>query len=111
MEINLKEINEITVVQLSGELDSNTSPEAESAINEKLKSGVKKMIVNFIDLDYISSAGLRVMLATAKKITAKDGELVICGLNEVVQEVFDMSGFSTILNLADDEAAALDELS
>jgi anti-anti-sigma factor len=60
-------------------------------------------------LDYISSAGLRVLLATAQKLQAEDGALRVCNLNETVQEVFDISGFSTILSVFKTETEALNE--
>jgi anti-sigma B factor antagonist len=64
--------------------------------------------VNFEKLQYISSAGLRILLAAAKQLKAADGELRICDLNEVVKEVFDISGFSTIFKIFENETEALD---
>jgi anti-sigma B factor antagonist len=64
--------------------------------------------VNFKELEYISSAGLRVLLSTAKHLEPSGGEIRICTLNDVVREVFDISGFVTILNLFADETEALD---
>jgi len=107
MEINIREVNSINIVEFTGNLDTNTAPEAESQINGLLDSGASKILVNFEDLNYISSAGLRVLLATAKKMLASGGSLKICSLNSTVQEVFDISGFSTILTLAENEADAL----
>ena len=64
--------------------------------------------MNFEKLDYISSAGLRVLLAAAKQLKGIDGELRICSLNEVVREVFDISGFTTIFKVFGSESEALD---
>ncbi len=64
--------------------------------------------MNFEKLHYISSAGLRVLLAAAKQLKTADGELRICDLNEVVKEVFDISGFSTIFKIFENETEALD---
>jgi len=107
MEINIREVNGVNIVEFTGNLDTNTAPEAESQINGLLDSGASKILVNFENLNYISSAGLRVLLATAKKMMASGGILKICSLNSTVQEVFDISGFSTILSLAADETEAL----
>lgn len=107
MEINIKEVNSVSVVEFTGNLDTNTAPEAENQINGLLDSGVSQILVNFDNLNYISSAGLRVLLATAKKMMTSGGSLKICSLNSTVQEVFDISGFSTILSLAANEEEAL----
>ena len=95
------------VLSFQGNLDTNTSPEAESQINDLIEAGAQKLLVNFEKLDYISSAGLRVLLATAKKLKPGDGDLKICCLNQTVQEVFDISGFSTILSVTSSEEEAL----
>ena len=107
MELNIKEVNTVQVVGFTGNLDTNTAPEAESQINALLDDGASNILINFENLNYISSAGLRVLLATAKKLMASGGSLKICSLNSTVQEVFDISGFSTILSLAVNEADAL----
>lgn len=107
MEININEVNGICIVKFTGNLDTNTAPEAESQINAQLDGGADKILIDFKDLNYISSAGLRVLLATAKKMMASGGKLKICSLNKTVQEVFDISGFSTILSLETNEADAL----
>ena len=107
MEINIKEVNDVKIVEFTGNLDTNTAPEAEGQINGLLDDGATRILVNFENLNYISSAGLRVLLATAKKMMVSGGTLKICSLNSTVQEVFDISGFSTILSLAANEADAL----
>ena len=64
--------------------------------------------MNLAKLDYISSAGLRVLLASAKQLKPDGGEIRICNLNEVVKEVFDISGFVTIFKVFGSETEALD---
>jgi anti-anti-sigma factor len=107
MDISISESDEVRVLSFQGNLDTNTAPEAESQINGLIDSGVLKLLVNFEKLDYISSAGLRILLATAKKLKPVGGDLKICCLNPTVQEVFDISGFSTILSVASSEEEAL----
>jgi anti-sigma B factor antagonist len=107
MEISISESGDVRVLSFQGNLDTNTSPEAESQINDLIEAGAQKLLVNFEKLDYISSAGLRVLLATAKKLKPGGGDLKICCLNQTVQEVFDISGFSTILSVTSTEEEAL----
>jgi anti-anti-sigma factor len=107
MNIDIKESGGVQVLAFEGNLDTNTSPEAEAKINELIEAGASKLLVNFGQLNFISSAGLRVLLATAKKLGPAGGTLRICGLNATVQEVFDISGFGTILNVSETEEEAL----
>jgi anti-sigma B factor antagonist len=107
MNIEIRESQGIQIIAFEGNLDTNTSPEAESKINEILNTGQQKLLVNFEQLNFISSAGLRILLATVKKLNASGGALRICSLNATVQEVFDISGFVTILNVKNTEKEAL----
>ena len=107
MEITTKDINEIKVIQFQGHLDSNTSQEAEKSLNDLLEKQAKKILVNFEKLDYISSAGLRVLLATAKKLGTDQGEMRMCNMNDVVREVFEVSGFSTIFKVFPTDSEAM----
>ena len=107
MEISITESGDVRILSFQGNLDTNTSVQAESEINSLIDAGTQKLLVNFEKLDYISSAGLRILLATAKKLKASEGDLKICGLNETVQEVFDISGFATILSVTKTEDEAL----
>jgi anti-anti-sigma factor len=107
MEISTRTQGDVTIVAFAGNLDSNTSPEAQAAIDGILARGAKKVVVDFSALDYISSAGLRVLLGAAKKLSGPGSALRLFGLNETVREVFQISGFSTILPVVATEADAL----
>jgi anti-anti-sigma factor len=107
MEIKTRTQQDVTIVALAGHLDSNTSPEAQAALDAILAGGGRKVVIDFGSLDYISSAGLRVLLGTAKRLSQGGGALRLFGLNETVQEVFQISGFATILTVVDTEASAL----
>ena len=107
MDITTRTLSGVTIVALAGNLDSNTSPQAQQALDAILAGGGKKMVVDFTALDYISSAGLRVLLGAAKRLKGAGGALRLFGLNETVREVFDISGFSTILAVFATEAEAL----
>ena len=107
MEIATRTQNGVALVALAGKLDIHTSPQAQQALDAILASGAQKMVIDFTALDYISSAGLRVLLGTAKRLSGAGGALHLFGLNETVREVFDISGFSTILAVFGTEADAL----
>ena len=106
MEISTRTSNDTHIVAIAGSLDSTTSPAAQKAL-EPVLAGAKKVALDFSQLDYISSAGLRVLLGTAKQLRASGGGLRTFGMNETVKEVFDISGFSTILPVFPSEADAL----
>ena len=94
-------------MSFEGNLDTNTAPRAHEQIDQLIDGGSSKILINFDNLNYISSAGLRILLATAKKLKPASGDLKICGLNQTVQEVFDISGFSSILSVVATEEDAL----
>ena len=108
MQISVKTTNEVKVLAFEGRLDSQTSPDAQQQLTRLIEEGETKILVNLEKLDYISSAGLRVLLVVAKKLKANAGELRICSLNEVVKEVFDISGFDMILPISTSESEALE---
>lgn len=108
MEIIEREHGDVRVLNYVGRLDTNTTPVAEIRINALLDDGAGKLLINFEKLDYISSAGLRLLLATAKRLKSTSGDLRVCCLNPTVQEVFDISGFASILSVAATEQEALD---
>jgi anti-sigma B factor antagonist len=84
----------ITIV---GRLDTTTAPELETALKESFE-GVKKLVLDFACLEYLSSAGLRVLLA-AQKTMNKQGEMVVRNVNETVSEIFEVTGFSDVLTI------------
>lgn len=98
MNITQKNIRDIRIIYIFGNLDTDTSTDAEKEIFACIKEGCTKLVINLKETAYVSSSGLRVMLATAKKMKGI-GELRISNLTEIVEEVFDISGFSQILNI------------
>jgi len=85
------------VVALEGRLDTTTAPELEAALKEELAS-IESAVIDFEKLEYISSAGLRVLLSTHKALMPKDG-LVIKNVCPEIKEVFEITGFSDILTI------------
>ena len=106
MQISTRTSNDIHIVAITGSLDSTTSPEAQKSL-DAVVAGARKVALDFSQLDYISSAGLRILLGAAKQLRAKGGTLGMFGLNQSVREVFDISGFSSILPVYQSEGEAL----
>lgn len=84
-------------VGLEGRLDTTTAPKFEAELKASF-SGVKELILDFSQLEYISSAGLRVLLS-AQKVMSRQGSMVVCNVNEEIMEVFELTGFSDFLTI------------
>ena len=89
---------ETLILKVIGRLDTSTAPQLEAEMNDSLDSA-KDLILDFSELEYISSAGLRVILK-AQKLMNKQGTMKLTGVNDTVMEVFDITGFSDILTFA-----------
>ena len=109
VDISTETAGEVTIVLVEGNLDTNTAPEAQQRLDALLEEGRSKLLVDFAALEYISSAGLRVLLSTTKRLNAAGGLMHISGLNETVDEIFEISGFSTIFNVFPTRAEALEK--
>ena len=107
MKMETTAVDSVTVVRCEGNLDTNTSVEAQETLNQLMDDGASKILIDFEKVDFVSSAGLRILLATAKRLSGSGGGLRITGLNDVVNEVFEISGFSTILDVFASEEEAL----
>ncbi len=105
MEINTEQIGTVTVARLRGDLDTGTSSIAGDALSALLDEGAQTLLVSLEEVGFVSSAGLRVLLSAAKRLSSK---LRVCGLNETVQEVFDISGFTTIFEVYENEQTGLE---
>lgn len=97
MNIVVTENGTATTLALSGRLDTLSSPELSTAINSALEKS-SQLVLDFTNLDYISSAGLRVLLAAQKQL-AGNGSLTLTHVNSIVQDILDMTGFSDILTI------------
>ena len=84
-------------MKVIGRLDTTTAPQLEAEFNQNL-DGVEKLVLDFASLEYLSSAGLRVLLA-AQKVMNKQGEMVIRNVNETINEIFEVTGFIDILTI------------
>lgn len=99
MDIQVKKDVPVLEVALTDRLDTATSPELDAVLKREITGDVQDLIIDLTDLEYISSAGLRVLLAAQKKMKGAGGSMRVMHPNEVVEEVFDVTGFSEILTI------------
>ena len=97
MEIKKTLEGEKLTVAISGRLDTTTAPELEEALKESM-DGISELVIDFTETEYISSAGLRVLLS-AQKTMNKQGSMVVTGVNDVIMEIFEVTGFVDILDI------------
>ena len=85
------------IVKVAGRLDTTTAPELETFLKQSIE-GVEKLILDFSELEYLSSAGLRILLTTQKAMN-KQGKMIIKNINETINEIFEVTGFIDILTV------------
>ena len=97
--MEIKKVKNGTELNLAveGRLDTTTAPQVEAELKQNI-SGVETLVLDFANLEYLSSAGLRVLLA-AQKVMNKQGEMIIRNVNETIAEIFEITGFSDILTI------------
>ena len=98
MEVKFNKQDTTLTVVISGNIDTVTAPELDSQLQENL-SGIKDLVLDFAAVDYISSAGLRVILMANQQLEDADGTMTIKNANDDVRDVFEMTGFDSLLNL------------
>ena len=96
MKIDLKKEDKKLTIKLDGKLDTNTSPDLDSKMSEL--EGMEEVVIDMKELDYISSAGLRVLLSM-QKVMNKQGKMTIINVCENVMDIFEVTGFSDILDI------------
>jgi stage II sporulation protein AA (anti-sigma F factor antagonist) len=99
--------NGVVILKLKGHLDSSAASSAEAGLAAALGDGPPHLAIDCTELDYISSAGLRVLLILARKIQAMQGKVALFGFLDNVREVFSVSGFDRIFAIEADRAAAV----
>jgi len=107
MEIKERSVNDVTVISLVGSIDAMSAPKITEFIHEQVAKGNTKLVADLSDVDYTSSAGLRVMLGAIKETRAQSGDLRLTGVQADVQKVLNLSGFTNILKIFDDADAAV----
>ncbi|HYN10329.1 MAG TPA: STAS domain-containing protein [Vicinamibacterales bacterium] len=107
MHISQEQQQDVIVVAPRGRIDSTTSAALESHLSQVAKAGVPRLVVDFSEVDYISSAGLRVMLTLAKRVRDARGALALCSLGDSVRQVFELAGFLPLFSIEGTRDAAV----
>ena len=110
MEITEERRENIFILRVIGRLDSSTSKTMEERLLSVIDSGERRLVIELSQLDYVSSAGLRVFLLAAKRMGNANGKMALCSLKDVVKQVFDIAGFSSILAIAGSAEDAINNL-
>lgn len=110
MEITEQKINNLMVIGIGGRLDATNSEQLQTKL-VKIIENDRELLVDFENLDYISSSGLRVLLFILKKIKAANGSMSLCSLNESIKEIFAISGFSNFFKIYNSQDDGVKNLS
>ncbi|GLI92303.1 STAS domain-containing protein [Methylocystis echinoides] len=106
MDVTHEVLNELLVIRPQSRIDSSTASAFEARCASLIDEGPAKVVIDFSNVDYISSAGLRALLVAAKKARSQGGALTLCGLSGGVRDVMAVSGFDTILGAHSDVSEA-----
>ncbi len=107
MEITTTNRNGATILAIAGRIDTATAPALEQAINQELEHEHRKILLDFSSVSYISSGGLRVLLATAKKLKNPGDRFALCCLSAEVLKILKLAGFTSIFSISPSEGEAL----
>ncbi|PJD97869.1 MAG: anti-anti-sigma factor [Parachlamydia sp.] len=100
VELHAEKSHDILILHVKGRLDALSSPKAEKIVFDWINEGNLKLLLNFSQVEYLSSAGMRMLLSTSKKLKASKGKLVLCAVTSNVMDVLKMSGFDRVLDIA-----------
>ncbi len=110
MELNVVEDGDITIIELSGNIDIASAASFDEAVTSLIDRGRTKLMLDFSRVEFIASMGLRMLLKTGQRVEAEQGSLHICCINDVVSEVFTMVGLHTIIPVFETRELALEGL-
>ncbi|RAP34377.1 anti-anti-sigma factor [Candidatus Marinamargulisbacteria bacterium SCGC AG-439-L15] len=110
MQITLENVNDITVIHISGKLDTVTAPDLEAVVIELIEKHQFKLIFDLTKMTYISSSGLRVLLIAQKKLAPHNREAILNGLSESLHSIFEISGFTQLFCFTDTLDSALNSI-
>jgi anti-anti-sigma factor len=105
--MDIRKVGNATIAAMPPRIDANTADRVRDALADLVADGARYVLCDFSQNSYLSSAGLRVLLATAKTLHGVDGKLVLFGVSEYVQEILEIAGFSHMLPIHADEEEAL----
>jgi anti-sigma B factor antagonist len=107
VEIATTKRDNATILSVNGRIDTATAPALEQAINQEIEHQNRKILLNFSAVNYISSGGLRVLLATAKKLKNPGDRFALCSLSPEVMKILKLAGFTSIFSISPTEGEAL----
>lgn len=107
--MNLNEIknDKVVIIEIEGRLDTTNYNQLEKKLLENIESDNKNLLIDCTKMDYVSSSGLRIFLMALKKITSLNGKFVLCGLQENIAEIFEISGFTSIFQIFENQEVAI----
>ena len=114
MELRIREISNVTLVQVEGRIDHTTAKDFENRLLPQVAGcagETKKILVDFSAVNFISSAGLRVLMIAAKQCKKQNGKLVLAALQPIIQEVFQISRFDTVFEIFSTVKSAMETIS
>ncbi len=107
MDITITKRGEGTILSVNGRIDTLTAPDLEQVVNKEIEQGNREILLDFYGVPYISSSGLRVLLATAKKLKNPGDKFGLCSLSPEVFKILKLTGFTSILSIYPSEGEAL----
>jgi anti-anti-sigma factor len=110
MDINHLKEGEISIITINGRLDAATASIATKTIKNILEGDCLRMLFDLSKLDYLGSGGLRVILGAIKELRCKGGQIVLCSLPNLVREIFEVSGFNSVVPIADSLESGIEQL-
>ena len=110
MQLHEIEHPKAAIFQIKGRLDAGSTPELEKKVLLSLDRGVRYLVLDFSELDYINSAGLRVLVMGYQRLNPRGGRIIICGVRDYIAEIFDISGYNRIFSMQSDIREALLEI-
>jgi anti-anti-sigma factor len=110
MKIATVEKEGVICLKIDGRLDGKTASAAETTVKGFLQEGRQRLLFDLSQMEYISSAGLRVILMAVKELRSRKGQVVLCGLTPYVKEIFDVSNFSSIIPITDSVETGLQQM-
>ena len=106
MDIHIKTVEQVTVIEIAGDIDGKTAPEVQQQVLSLVKPG-GRILLDMSQVGYMSSAGLRMLLATYRQVSSSDGHIVLVGLSEEIQDTMSMTGFLRFFTTAETVEAGL----
>lgn len=107
LKVTVEELDRVKIVRLEGRMDTTSTPALEKKLSGLLEGEHPSILLDFEKVDYLSSAGMRLLLSETKKIKSKGGQLVFCRMSDEVMEIIKMAGFERILTICRNETEAL----